>query len=302
MESQNGRNEVILAIRKRLTYSNVAVTLALVFAMSGGAYAAGKYLITSTKQIKPSVLKQLRGNTGPAGKEGLVGKEGPAGKEGLKGANGSNGTNGEKGAPGANGKSVVAGAEPKGANCANGGSNFEVEGSATKHYACNGETGFTETLPAGKTETGEWSLTMVAKGAEELSFAVVSFNIPLKAVPAHHYINTKGKEPFYNETTEKLEEQTQPECPGSVAEPKANSGNLCLYASAEENSRKQFPTTTPTPFVCSFESVTPPPGVPGCLFGPASAREVDKVGFGLVTVSEAAGFVNMVGTWAVTAK
>ena len=43
-------------IRKRLTYANVAMTMALVFAMSGGAYAAKKYVITSTKQIKPSVL------------------------------------------------------------------------------------------------------------------------------------------------------------------------------------------------------------------------------------------------------
>ena len=43
-------------IRKRLTYANVAMTMALVFAMTGGAYAAKKYVITSTKQIKPSVL------------------------------------------------------------------------------------------------------------------------------------------------------------------------------------------------------------------------------------------------------
>lgn len=36
-------------IRKRLSYANVAVTLALVFAMSGGAYAASRFVITSTK-------------------------------------------------------------------------------------------------------------------------------------------------------------------------------------------------------------------------------------------------------------
>ena len=40
-------------IRKRLTYANVVMTFVLVFAMTGGAYAASKYVITSTKQIKP---------------------------------------------------------------------------------------------------------------------------------------------------------------------------------------------------------------------------------------------------------
>ncbi len=55
------------AIRSRMTYANVIATLAMVFAMTGGAYAAKKYLITSTKQIKPSVLSQLKGKAGSAG-------------------------------------------------------------------------------------------------------------------------------------------------------------------------------------------------------------------------------------------
>jgi hypothetical protein len=46
-------------IRRHVTYADVAATLALVFAMSGGALAAKHYLLTSTKQIKPSVLKQF---------------------------------------------------------------------------------------------------------------------------------------------------------------------------------------------------------------------------------------------------
>jgi hypothetical protein len=76
-------------MRRRLTYANVAATLALVFSMSGGALAANHFLINSTKQISPKVIKKLKGatgKTGATGKEGTVGKEGPAGKEGAKGA------------------------------------------------------------------------------------------------------------------------------------------------------------------------------------------------------------------------
>src|SRR5215471_18974370 len=56
-----GRLKMLSWIRRRLTFANGVLTLALVFAMAGGAYAAGKFVITSTKQIKPSVLRQLQG-------------------------------------------------------------------------------------------------------------------------------------------------------------------------------------------------------------------------------------------------
>jgi hypothetical protein len=52
--------------RIRLSYANVVATLALVLAMSGGAIAATHYLITSTKQISPRVLKKLKGFQGVA--------------------------------------------------------------------------------------------------------------------------------------------------------------------------------------------------------------------------------------------
>jgi hypothetical protein len=81
-------------MRRRITYANVAATLALVFSMSGGALAASHYLVNSTKQISPKVLRKLRGSTGKtgaAGKEGAPGKEGPAGKEGATGKEGSAG-------------------------------------------------------------------------------------------------------------------------------------------------------------------------------------------------------------------
>jgi hypothetical protein len=99
-------------MRKRITYANVTATLALVFAMSGGAMAANHYLINSTKQISPKVLKKLKGATGQAGaagapgapgaagKDGAVGKEGPAGKEGTAGKEGSPGEEGKTGPAG----------------------------------------------------------------------------------------------------------------------------------------------------------------------------------------------------------
>jgi len=75
-------------MRRSITYANVTATLALVFSMSGGALAARHYLINSTKQINPKVLKKLRGRTGPAGPPG---KEGAKGKEGQQGEGGARG-------------------------------------------------------------------------------------------------------------------------------------------------------------------------------------------------------------------
>jgi hypothetical protein len=56
-----GERSMFSRIRRRFTYANVVVTVALVFAMSGGAYAASRYLITSTKQISPKVLMSFEG-------------------------------------------------------------------------------------------------------------------------------------------------------------------------------------------------------------------------------------------------
>jgi hypothetical protein len=205
-----------VGIRNRLGIPGIISIIALVFAMTGGAYAAKKYVITSTSQIKPNVLKSLQGKDGAPG---------PTGAAGLPGAAGSKGDNGTAGSSGANGKSVVVGEELKGsAKCKEGGINVEVEGSGTQKFVCNGVTGFTATLPSGKTETGGFAVT--GTEAESLGvYAPISFAIPLAAPILHentHYVGAPNAN-----------------CTGTVVEPTAAKGHLCIY---ESSSRLGPPT------------------------------------------------------------
>jgi hypothetical protein len=73
---------------RRPSAPGVIALLALFFALGGTAIAAKHYLITSTSQIKPSVLKQLHGQAGPAGIAGPQGAPGATGATGPQGATG----------------------------------------------------------------------------------------------------------------------------------------------------------------------------------------------------------------------
>ena len=74
--------------RQRPSPAIVLAALALFLALGGTAVAARHYLITSTRQIKPSVLHALYGARGPAGPPG---PSGPAGAPGTPGAPGPRG-------------------------------------------------------------------------------------------------------------------------------------------------------------------------------------------------------------------
>lgn len=247
-------------LRRHLTYANVAATMAVVFAMSGGAYAlSGGHAPAAGANTASAnvakVKKKSKGEArGPAGPRGAAGPQGPAGPAGSAGAQGEKGATGEKGASGATGSTGKEGpqgpqgqAGPKGAvgpagtsveskafegkagTCEEGGSEFKAGTTVT--YACNGKGasggGLPETLPAGKTETGVWSVTAnIEFGGTPGGYTSLSFPIRLG-----------NEEP----EIEYIELTTTEHCPGVAAEvPEAEPGYLCVYDSSSSGNPTYF--------------------------------------------------------------
>lgn len=276
--------QMFSAIRRRLTYTNVAMTLALVFAMSGGAYAASKVLITSTKQISPKVLKALAGKPGkpgPAGAQGPAGPTGAAGPAGAKGENGLAGKEGPEGKEGKAGTSVASSVEPKGANCKEGGSKFVAGGGTT--YACNGEKGKEGTfggqsLPAGKTLTGAWAAAGYSEEAFNLANPGVADTGVSFALPV-----APGIEIFHVEYI-KSGDAPPAGCTGSNGEPGAAEGYLCVFGREEFNLQPGFPEVK----AIGKEGATP--------------AESNTIGFTVSAYGADKGAIAMGGTWAVTGQ
>lgn len=200
---------------------NVVAWLALFAALGGTSLAASHYIITSTKQIKPGVLKQLRGKRGAAGAKGVTGPQGSPGKEGQQGPAGP----------------------------------------------------FPTTLPVGQTLTGAYNLegtnSAAPVGSHSYAGGVISFQFRLAAVPAVHFIPAKGTPPA--------------QCPGSVGNPQARSGNLCIYEVESKNEEG----------VLAFNPSEPGSKEGASPFGATLSLE------STASTKESAGFFSL-GTWAVT--
>jgi hypothetical protein len=252
-------------LRRRLTYTNVGVTLALFFSMSGGALAAGHYLITSTKQIKPSVLSSLKGKAGTAGANGAAGSTGPAGGQGVKGETGATGLQGPEGKEGKEGKSGK-------------------EGKAGKEGSPWTDGG---TLPPEKTETGTWGFGATPIEADgELTFEVpISFGIPLQeAIGASnaHYVTRD----------EQAGSSPPAACQGSFEKPSAAPGSLCVYENVTSNPGKvQMIMVNPEALEAAGAGAT------GTVMRTIVTNESRKDGSGEPIAEVTSGF----GTWAVTA-
>jgi hypothetical protein len=231
----------IRAIREPFgTAGLIVAMIALVAALGGTALAAAKLNSTQKKEVE-KIAKKF------AGKPGTNGTNGSNGAAGAKGDAGAAGAAGGAGTAGANGVSVTS-TESAGAiegHCTGsgtsgkGGSKF-VSASGTT-YACNGKegtTGFTSTLPSGKTETGVWAFGEQSAGGA--GFVSISFPIPLPAPLLTtsgdvRYVNSAGKEVVFNAVTEN-EEEVEPSvagaCLGNAKEPSAAPGNLCVYTAS----------------------------------------------------------------------
>jgi hypothetical protein len=267
--------------------------IALVFALFGGAYAASNSSNNGKATASAKAKKGPRGPkgaTGPAGPAGAQGPAGPAGAKGDAGANGSNGAAGTTGATGAAG--------PKGATGAAG---------APGATGPTGFSGFTETLPAGKTETGTWSVAIVPETEKGFQVSVpISFPIPTAKSGNAYYFRSgqvEGAEFGFDAETEQV-------CLVEAGEPKCVDTG-CRW---ETFNKEAAPKSTVPGTLCVFEQfgelggelesghvslLIAPPGEPfeSRLYGPAGAYlNIIKTHIG-----PPAEEVTAAGVWAVTA-
>ncbi len=235
---------MIFRIREKLGPAGLIVAIvALVAALAGGAYAASGGGLTGKQ--KKQVEKIAQKFAGKDGAPGVPGSAGPAGAAGPVGPAGKPGNPGAPGGPGPSGPTGPAGTTGP-----------------------TGTSGFTATLPSGETEKGTWSCE--SEGGEgENTLVPISFPIPLSSTDAPLITVHRWAE---GESTH------DQECQGTVNEPKAEPGTLCLYTTADE--------------AIEIPSIFPP--------GPGSEDDVGTSG-AVLRWEEFFGPLHVKGSFAVTA-
>lgn len=144
-----------------------------------------------------------------------AGKESPRLEKAIQGPRGPTGPRGKRGKPGPPG--------PKGETGAT--------GPAGSPWAAGG------TLPSGATETGTWIAT---PPKEYDTFLPISFGLPLAGSSYNtHYIPPGG---------------SNPACPGTFVNPKADPQTLCIYAENAESLELQVHRTYRSGVVLVFGS------------------------------------------------
>lgn len=207
--------------RDRLGANGPGLTIAviaLVFALVGGAFAAGGGLTGKQKKQVEKIAKKY------AGKPGAPGTAGAPGAAGTPGAKGDKGDQGIQG-PAGKGVTVTPIATGNALECEErGGALVKQEGAATGVKVCTGKEGSPWTaggvLPEKATETGAFSAQGTAADIKGL-FAAISFQIPLPGTldATHVLVGSAFPKPS--------------QCTGNISSPKAAPGFLCVYVSAD---------------------------------------------------------------------
>lgn len=188
-------------IRNQMGTAGLIVAIAaLIAALAGGAYAATQPAYPSKKakaKKGPTGPKGAKGATGAAGAAGGAGPAGPAGPAGAAGGQGLIGPTGPTGKAGVTG--------PTGPSCDESGE-------------CN--------LPSGATETGVWSSLVKPNEADGEEILIpISFPLHLTFVP--------NPGVTFVPPAESGTPGAKVGCPGTVLEPKADAGKLCMYSTGE---------------------------------------------------------------------
>lgn len=128
---------------------------------------------------------------------------------------------------------------------------------------------FQGTLPHGKTLTGTWAAATIATGATQAAEANVSFAMPLASAPTLKVVPNGGPVPAG--------------CTGSVGNPHAAPGNLCVFVGWNTN------TQTPNDITGTYRVEDGDQGV-------------SRRGTVIYVWSNGAGLVETAGSYAVTAS